>query len=104
MKYAVEYLPQFKEDMTEIAEYIGVKLENPAAAENLIKEISDKTASLADMPYMYSLYNSQYPLKFEFRKIIVGSYAVFYYVDEAKKLITVARVIYARRNIDSFLK
>ncbi len=104
MSYTIEYLPQFKKDMTEIAAYIGVKLGNPSAAERLIKEISDKTADLVDMPYKYSLHNSRYPLKSEFRKVIVGSYAVFYYVDEIKKLITVARVIYARRNIESFLK
>ncbi len=104
MNYTLEYLPQVKKDMDEIAAYVGVKLGNPEAADRLINEMLDKAEALVDMPYKYSVYISRFPLKFEFRKIIVGSYAMFYYVDDVKNLITVARVIYAKRDIDNFLR
>ena len=35
--------------------------------------------------------------------LIVKNYIMFYYVDEPKKLITIARVIYAHRNYNALL-
>ena len=43
------------------------------------------------------------PLKHEYRKLRVRNYLVFYWVDEERKLVTVARMIYARRNYEGLL-
>lgn len=96
--YTLEYLPIAKKDMSEIAEYIGVKLSNPIAADNLAEKMVGEAEKLIDMPYKCSVYISPRPLKYEYRKLLVNNYIMFYYVDESKKLITIARVIYAKRD------
>ncbi|WP_366944681.1 hypothetical protein [uncultured Fibrobacter sp.] len=44
------------------------------------------------------------PLKHDFRKMVVQNYSVFYWVDENSKTITVARILYNRRNIISLIR
>lgn len=55
------------------------------------------------MPYKHGVYFPLRPLKHEYRKLLVDNYVMFYYVDESKKLITIARVIYAKRDLDKIL-
>ncbi len=101
--YTLEYLPVAKRDMTEIAKYISIKLANPAAAVNLADKMVEEAEKLTDMPYKCSMYIPPKPLKFEYRKLLVNNYIMFYYIDEDKKLITIARVIYAKRDFRKLL-
>lgn len=102
--YRIEYLPVALHDLVEIAEYIGVKLDNKSAADRLAENIAESVSAAAEQPYMYPLYIPIKPLKYEYRKIVIKNYDVFYWVDEPTKTITVARVIYARRDIGKLLK
>ena len=109
MTYKIEYLPSALRDLTEIADYIGVKLNNPDAAERLSDNIVSTIDKLAEMPYRYPVYYplaafSVKPLKMEYRKMVVKNYLVFYWVNEEKNLVTIARVIYGGRNIDNILE
>ena len=109
MTYKMEYLPSALRDLTEIADYIGVKLNNHEAADRLSENIVSKIDKLAEMPYRYPIYYPLAafpvkPLKMEYRKMVVKKYLVFYWVDEEKHLVTIARVIYGGRNIDDVLK
>jgi len=99
MKYAIEYLPSALEDLKEIVRYIARTLQNPKAAENLAHEIIRKIDLLADFPYSAPRYTPIKPLEYEYRKLLVKNYFAFYRIDEMKKTITVARIIYAKRNI-----
>ena len=99
MKYAIEYLPSSLEDLKEIVRYIARTLQNPKAAENLAHEIIKKIDLLADFPYSAPRYTPIKPLEYEYRKLLVKNYFAFYRIDEMKKTITVARIIYAKRNI-----
>ena len=101
MKYAIEYLPSALEDLKEIIRYIAHTLQNPKAAERLGLEIIKKTDLLADFPYSAPRYTPIKPLEYEYRKLLVKNYFVFYRIDETKKTVTVARVIYAKRNTAS---
>lgn len=101
--YKIEYLPAAMADMAEIAAYIGVNLSNPAAAERLAKKMVSETEKLADMPYKYRVYTPARALKHEYRRLLVQNYIIFYYVDEDKKIVTIARVIYAKRNYRTLL-
>ena len=85
--------------MVDIAKYIGVKLENPEAAERLAEKMIEAAEKLTDMPYKCPVYIPVKPLRHEYRKLIVQNYIMFYWVDEDKKLITIARVVYSGREI-----
>lgn len=102
--YKIEYLPAAMKDLVEIATYIGVEPDNPGAADRLAEDISESVSAAAEQPYMYHLYIPIKPLTHEYRKIVVGNYDIFYWVDETDKKVTIARVIYAGRDIKRLLK
>ncbi|MDE6710327.1 MAG: type II toxin-antitoxin system RelE/ParE family toxin [Oscillospiraceae bacterium] len=102
--YDLVFLPEAGKDISDISRYIGVELCNPDAADRLVDKILSETEKLTDMPYMYSVYESPLPLKFEYRKLLVKNYTVFYYIDESEKAVKIARVIYAKRNFSNVLE
>ena len=97
LMYKLEYLPVAKRDIVDIAIYISHELSNPTASEKMISKIIKAIDKLKGSPYLSRVHYPIRPLKYEYRRLIVQNYLVFYYVNEEKKLITVARVIYARR-------
>ena len=103
MFYNLEYLPVARRDILEIAKYISRKLENPMAAERLVTAMIEKGERLREMPYLNPVYTPIRPLRYEYRKVKVKNYLMFYHVDEQEKNITVARVIYAKRDYENEL-
>jgi plasmid stabilization system protein ParE len=101
--YKLEYLSVAKQDMVDIAMYISHELSNPTAAEKLINKIIKAANQLIDSPYIYRVHYPIRQLKYEYRKVIAQNYLIFYFVSEEKKLLTVARVIYTRRNYENLL-
>ena len=101
--YNVEILPVARKDMLDIVSYISMKLSNSKAASDLAEELIKKINSLAKRPYISPAYIPIRPLKHEYRKLIVKNYIVFYWVDEETETVTVARVIYGKRNYDNLL-
>ena len=102
--YKVEYLPVALQDVLEIARYIAFELNNPAAAERLSEAIFEAGNRLTEFPYTYPVYTPIRPLEYEYRKALVQNYIIFYRVDEKNKLVTVSRLIYAKRNYEYLLK
>ena len=96
--YSLVYLPAARQDMVDIARYISKSLHNPAAAARLAVELIEAGNSIPAFPYANPAYIPIRPLKHEYRKLPVHNYLMFYWVDEEKKLVTIARVIYAKRD------
>lgn len=90
--------------MVEIVRYIAVELKNPIAANNTADELAEAAESIPSFPYANPAYIPIRPLKHEYRKLIVKNYIMLYRVDEARKLVTVSRVVYARRDYDKVLE
>lgn len=86
--------------MLEIVRYISLELQNPDAAERLAVELVNAAESVLKFPYAAAAYRTIRPLKHEYRKILVQNFLMFYWVDEEKKLVIVARVVYAKRDYD----
>jgi addiction module RelE/StbE family toxin len=101
--YRLEFLPIARQDMADIARYISLELCNPTTAEKLADEMIEAAERLMEFPYINVIYRSIKPLKKVYRKLIVKNYIMFYWVDENEKLVTVARVIYARRDYEKLL-
>ena len=102
--YSLDFLQAAKQDMADIVRYISHDLSNPRAALKLADEIIEAAEKLTDLPYKNRVYRPIRPLGQEYRGQIVQSYILFYYVDEGQKLVTIARVIYARRNYQALLE
>lgn len=102
--YKLEYLPIARQEMIDAARYISRELNNPDAAEKLMVELIEAGDRIPIFPYANPAYISIKPLKHEYRKLLVSNYFMFYWVDEEKRLVTVARVIYAKRDFASLLE
>lgn len=102
--YKLEYLPVAQRDMVEIVRYISGELQNPTAAARLAMELVNAVESVLTFPYALPSYQPIRSLKREYRKILVQNFLMFYWVDEEKKLVTVARVVYAKRDISRLLE
>ena len=102
--YQLEYLPIARLDMIDIIRYLSHDLCNPIAAERLSEEMIETADRLIGFPYINAVYHAMKPLKKEYRKFIVRNYIIFYWIDEEEKKVTIARVIYARRDNERLLK
>ena len=102
--YKLEYLPVARKDMMEIVRYISQELQNPGAANHLAAELVEAAERVLTFPYAAPAYLPIRPLKYEYRKILVQNYLIFYRIEEEKKLVTVSRVIYAKRNYGRLLE
>ncbi len=101
--YKLEYLPAALQDLTEIARYISHSLNNPHAANNLSEEIVERVNQLTEAPYANPSYISIKPLTHEYRKLLIKNWLALYWIDEYAKTVTVARIIYAKRNYERLL-
>ena len=101
MKYRVEFLELALDDLKGIAAYISDELNSPNSANHLIECIVGRINTLADFPYAYTIYVPIRPLLHEMRKMVVQNYSVFYWIDEDCKNVTIARVLYNRRDLVS---
>ena len=102
--YKLEYLPVARKDMIEIVRYISRELQNPDAADRLAVELVNAAESVLTFPYAAPAYQPIRSLKHEYRKILVQNYLMFYWVDEEERLVTVARVVYAKRDYGRLLE
>ena len=101
--YQIHFLENALEDLKEIVTYIAHTLGNPLAAEKLSKEILSQINNLVTFPYQCPVYRTLYPLSHEFRRLRVKNYFIFYWVEEKNQQVIIARVIYARRNVQNLL-
>ena len=103
-RVVLEYLPVARKDMIEIVRYISRELQNPDAADRLAVELVNAAESVLTFPYAAPAYQPIRSLKHEYRKILVQNYLMFYWVDEEERLVTVARVVYAKRDYGRLLE
>ena len=101
--YQLVFLGAARQDMTDIVRYISHELLNPTAADALADEMIEAAERLCDHSYINAVHPTIKPLKHEYRKLLVKNYIMLYWVDEHEKLITIARVIYARRDYEKRL-
>lgn len=102
--YEVEILPAAHDDMIDAVRYVAGELGMRHAAESLARDFATAAQSLADMPWTHRAYTPVRPLMHEYRRVYIGDYAMFYWIDEPNRRVTVARVIYARRDLASHME
>ena len=96
-----------KRNIIEIAGYISHELKAPESARKLVAKLMQAANEVTAFPYAHSIHQmpqNEEPLKYEYRKILVDNYLVFYYVDVAQSLVVVSAVIYARRRLPEQLR
>ena len=95
--YKLSYLPLANRDIADAVNYIADELLAPKAALDLLDALDKSISRLKDFPYSCRVYQPVKPLEQEYRIIPVKNYAVFYTVDEKKKLVERAEKELARK-------
>ena len=103
MSYRIDFLPIDRQHMIDTAQYISDTLGNPSAALRLADEMEAALERTSSFPYANPVYAPIRPLSHEYRKSLVGNFLILYWVDEPSKTVTVARVVYSRRDVERLL-
>ncbi len=90
-----------KEDLIKIKNYIESDLENPLAADNVIRGILDCAKQLEIFPESGSKLNEKIKAETDYRYLISGNYMIFYTIDS--DLIRISRIIYGKRDYPQLL-
>ena len=84
--------------------YVAQELKNPQAANRLADSLVKGIESLATLPTRCPLHVPVRELGREYRRLSVGNYLIFFCASEADEVVTVARVLYGRRDVDKQLE
>ena len=104
MTYNVEFSEQGNHDFDEIIRYINDELLSPQAAQKFFSAVNEKLLLLQNFPYLYPLYRDGKFLNEEFRFVTIGNYLMFYLVDDDKAIVSIARILYGRRDIPTVIE
>lgn len=102
-KYIIEITQKAENDLTEIGRYISKELLEPMIAKILIDRISNEILTLEEMPFRHALVLDRRLSQQGIRKMIIENYTVFYIVDEEKRVVTIVRILYSRREWETLL-
>lgn len=100
-KYTIEYLPSFSEELNEIIYYITFILKNKNAAERLLKNVHSAIEQRSESPESYEIYKGKVKMKYDWYRIYIGNYTIFYTV--RKSIMEITHIIYSARNFDNLI-
>ncbi len=98
MRYTIQFLDSALFDLETIKKYVS--FDSVSAAIQLLNEFRVRIDNLCNMPERNPLCEDD-P---RFRRMVVGRYLVFYYVDEQQKNIEIHHVWHGMRNIEKLLR
>lgn len=98
--FDVEYLPRALEDIKEEAAYLADKTGSTAASERFGRRITEAAESLKDFPYRRPVYRSLRNTAHEVRWLLADRWYLFYWIEEERRVVVIALVIYAQRNLE----
>lgn len=96
--YNIQITKPAERDLYGIARYISYELLEPNVAQKIINKISNTIYSLEEMPERHAIIKDEALAMRKIRKILVDNYGVFYLVEKDKKLVTIIRILYIKRN------
>ena len=103
MIYEIKLSEQADKDLKEIFEYIAFDLQSPENASGQLDRLEEHILKLHTMPERYPKYEKEPWRSRDLRVLPVNSYLIFYIPNKNKKIVTVIRVMYSGRDIDTQL-
>ena len=98
--YTVNFSRRAQQDMSGIRDYISN--ENPTSAIKILKDIRKAANTLKSFPKIGTVYISHEELKYDYRQKVVGSYSLFYTVNN--KEVIIQRILHNKMDFDRKLK
>ena len=102
--YLVNITDIAENDILSTVQYITDKLKAPKAANNLLDEIEKHEKKLEKTPKIYPLVSDNYLAEKGIRFVLIKKYMMFFTIDESKKIVSVIRFLYGRRDWQNILR
>ena len=103
MKWRVDYTDVALEDLQGIFDYISLVLLEPGVAANQADRIMDAADSLDHMPMRYRIYDKEPWRSRGLRVLPVDNYLIFYLPDESKHTVSIIRIMYGGRDVETHI-
>lgn len=97
-QYRVSITTQAQQQMTDIAHYIAVDLQNPDAALHMLDLFDQMMHSLSSFPQRIPLTEEPPWHSQGIRRAVIQSYLMYFWVDEASADVQIIAVIYGKRD------
>ncbi|MCD8395886.1 MAG: type II toxin-antitoxin system RelE/ParE family toxin [Lachnospiraceae bacterium] len=103
MMYHVKISSQAETDLRDIYEYIAFELQAPENAAGQIDRLQKTILGLDHMPKRFRCYEKEPWKSRGLREVPVDNYLVFYIPDDSTETVTIIRVMYGGRDVDTQL-
>jgi len=103
MIYRVEVSEQAYTDLRNIFEYIAFELGSPQTATGLMSRLEKSIMGLIQLPKRFRVYEREPWYSHGLRIMPVDNFCVFYIPDVNDSKVTIIRIMYGGRDIDSEL-
>ncbi|MFA9464789.1 MAG: type II toxin-antitoxin system RelE/ParE family toxin [Velocimicrobium sp.] len=104
MIFEIEVSEQVDEDLRGIYEYIAFELQSPDNAIGQLARLEESIISLEQMPERFHRYEKEPWKSRGLRMMPVDNYCVLYISDMKQEKVSIVRVMYGGRDIDSQLR
>lgn len=99
--YRVVYSPAALNDLKDIYAYLALELLEPNTAQKQTDRIRREIRSLDFMPERYACVDWEPWKSMGMRKVSIDHFVVFYTVDRGAKSVSVIRIVYGGRDLES---
>ncbi len=103
MNYSIEFSEIAINDLNDIFEYIAINLQSPQSAIKILSSIEAAISSLQIMPERYHMYDTKKWKERNLRVMPVDNYLVFYIPTHKDLKVTIIRILYSKRNIETIV-
>lgn len=103
MTYTVTMTKEAEADLRGIYEYIAYVLHSPQNAAGQFSRLEEGIFSLENMPERYRHYDREPWRSREWRRMTIDHYCVFYMVEHERETVSITRILYGGRDMDSAL-
>jgi len=103
MSYDISMTPQAQNDLRSIFEYIAFDLQSPQNAAGQLDRLEKSIDSLDEMPERFRVYDKEPWRNRNLHIMPVDNYLVFYVPNAEENVVTIIRVMYDRRDVDTQL-
>ena len=90
-------------ELSEILDYLSVRLQNPAAATAFVEEVLSVYEALKHMPNMYELSRNLRLHRMGYRKVVMKNYIMLYRVEESSQTVYVLHFFYGAREYEKLV-
>jgi toxin ParE1/3/4 len=104
MIFDIEVSAQADNDIRNIYEYIAYELQSPENAKGQLERLEKSILSLDQMPERFRAYEKEPWQSRGLRIMPVNNYCVLYIPDAEKAVVTIIRVMYGGRDIETQLQ